>query len=184
MKFTGSKAVFIAIPIFFCFVSVLTISGCIKSDKESVSDLVDSTLSIANMKESEFLSESTEALADYGLTTNDVLDAYFHDYEFKIREVSIKGTSATVNCDISIIRQDEFLDVFTEKAIEYASSDDVKGLTEKEINLRLGQILLESMKETDTRTTNLDILLEKADGTWAITNLNDIERVIVGQAVR
>ncbi|NTU88688.1 MAG: hypothetical protein HGA54_02120, partial [Actinobacteria bacterium] len=156
MKLIESRMVFATALVLSCFVGVLALSGCSSSDKERISDLVESTLSVTQMEQDEFLSDTAESLSDYGLTTDEVLDAYFHDYEFNIIEVSIEGRTATVNCDISIIAPDEFLDIFTTKATEYASSDDVQGLTEEEINLQLGKLLIDSMNETDTRTTNLD----------------------------
>lgn len=123
--------------------------------------------------------------SDDSFDSEQIKKLIFAKLEYKILSSTEKGDKATVEIEITNIDMKVVMQQYLAEAFQIAMSnafDEDSAISDEEIDKKLEQIFIEKMSKNDqtTKTTTVEIQLEKKDKKWTIQLDEKIQDAITG----
>jgi hypothetical protein len=157
--------------------SCMLLAGCAENSEEAVRNAVTNELDeIKNFDAEEIeelANESTEfaALSAYGITATDAYEAIFSDFDYSIEDVKVDGDKATVGIKFTTKDLNKFQSALVSAAQQADADGSLEGLTQSEMNAKIGELVLNTIKDlptTETKVIDFDVV--KQGGSWQMAN--------------
>jgi hypothetical protein len=131
-----------------------------------------------------FSNEETEDAED-NFNNEQIKKLIFAKLEYKIISSIEKGDKATVQIEITNIDMKVVMQQYFTEALQIAMSNAFAGdsaISDEELDKKLEQIFIDKMSKNDqtTKTTTVEIQLEKKDNKWKIQLDEKIQDAITG----
>lgn len=123
--------------------------------------------------------------SDDSFDSEQIKKLIFAKLEYKILSSTEKGDKATVEIEITNIDMKVVMQQYLAEAFQIAMSnafDEDSAISDEEIDKKLEQIFIDKMSKNDqtTKTTTVEIQLEKKDNKWQIQLDEKIQDAITG----
>lgn len=157
--------------------SCMFLAGCAENSEEAVRSAVTNELDEIKNFDTEqieaFASESTEfaALSAYNITAPDAYEAIFSDFDYAIEEVKVDGDKATVGIKFTTKDLNKFQSALVTAAQQADSDGSLEGLTQTELNTKIGELVMNTIKDlptTETKVIDFDVV--KQGGSWQMAS--------------
>lgn len=115
-------------------------------------------------------SVASAGLDEYGVSTNQYITSLLDGFDYTIDTVTVAEDGNTATASVSITCK-TFTDATAraeELSAEFANSEDILGMTEDELNAKIGEIMMQAIDETEPKTTSCELGYTLVDGTWTI----------------
>lgn len=109
-------------------------------------------------------------LEEYSVNADDMVASMLDGFDYAIDSVSVDEDSGSASASVSITCK-TFGDVVTragELATEFAISGEAAGMTEDELNTKLGEIIMQTIDEAEAKSTVCEFGYTKTDDGWVI----------------
>lgn len=144
------------------------LSGCGQNQEELIRDGVESEFAELKAMEGDTWSDvmdgmnaSMAMLMQYGIDGEEVARALLEGFDYQLKEVSVDGSTATVQVETSCKSFASAEELFEAKVQEYADE-----AAEGADNAMVGQLLMESLAECPMETTTIVLPYELKGSTW------------------
>ncbi len=153
------------------------LAGCAENSEDAVRNAVTNELDEIKNYDTEAIEEiasgSTEfaALSAYGITATDAYEAIFSDFDYTIEDVKVDGDKATVGIKFTTKDLNKFQSALVTAAQQADADGSLEGLTQTEMNAKIGELVLNTIKDlptTETKVIEFDVV--KQGGNWQMAN--------------
>ena len=182
-----TNRIFAVVLIALALLIAVSLAACSsdESAEESIrSDIADQLDPIKNLDQ-DVVDELTSALEDldlddYGVTADEYLSSLLDGFDYSIDSVTVgdDGNSATASVTITCKSFSDATSLATELAEELAESIDIDDMSDDEYKAKIGEIMMQSIDETEAKSTVCEFTYIQSDGSWAMSS--DAEEEIYG----
>lgn len=109
-------------------------------------------------------------LEEYGVAPEDYITSLLAGFDYSIDSVSVAedGNSATASVTVTCKTFTDATARAEELSNEFVNGDEISNMSEDELNAKIGEIMMQAIDETQTKSTTCEFGYTKADGTWTI----------------
>ena len=155
----------------------MLLSGCAENSEEAVRNAVTDEFNEVKNFDTEAIeqiagsSSEFQALSTYGITATDAYEAIFSDFDYQIESVKVDGDKATVGVKFTAKDLTKFQSALVAAAQQAGSDGSLNGLTQQQMNEKIGQLVLDTIKGLPTtETETVDFECVKKDGKWQLSD--------------
>ncbi len=155
---------------------VVALTGCGPSAEEVVRQGVSDELERLKTHDAALLEElaadsGADQLAVYGIDAQEFIAAYLDGFDYRIDDVKVDGDDATATVVLTCKKFDAFSQALTEASTALAADEETAGLSEDEINAKIGSTVLEVLASVEpTESKPVDLPFHRADNVWSPTS--------------
>ncbi|WP_346662441.1 hypothetical protein [uncultured Merdimonas sp.] len=156
--------------------AVAGITGCEKKPdaEEVITESITNELESIKALDEETLKEMsvdelTEEFAPYGIDGEEYMRTYLEGFDYTLGEVTVDGDTAETKVTLKC-KSYQDLEAGIENAVTemMENPEELLALTGEEINLKIGEVIMGVIEETDAKETEpITITYEQKDGTWS-----------------
>lgn len=109
-------------------------------------------------------------LEDYGVSSRDFVTSMFDGFDYSIDSVEVAEDGGTASASVSVTCK-TFTDALSrieELSADLASSGEAAGMTETELNARLGELMMQAVDEVEAKSTVCEFGYTRSDEGWTI----------------
>ena len=143
------------------------------SDEQVIRDQLTSELDTIKNISDESVAAFTEgagedAFMEFGISNEQFVTEYFKGFDYSIDSVTVNGDTAEAQITMTSRTMTDFTAVFSAKADELASGDEILTIeSEEELNQRLGELIMQIIQDTELKQCGpVTITFTKVDGEW------------------
>jgi hypothetical protein len=114
----------------------------------------------------ELITSSGSDLSDIGLGSQDLISAWTEGFSFEVGEITVDGDKADVAITITCKQLGTAVTTATEKIMSESAS--FENMTEEEITKKMGETILDELKQSSPVTTDITIHCTKTGNEWNI----------------
>lgn len=171
--------IFVAFLMALTLVIGMSLTACSSSEsaEDSIrSDIADQLDPIKNLDQ-DVTDELTSALEDldlddYGVTADEYLSSLLDGFDYSIDSVTVSDdeSSATASVTITCKSFSDAISLAMELAEELAESGEIDDMSDDEYNAKIGEIMMQSIDETEAKSTVCEFSYTQSDGTWVMSS--------------
>ena len=156
--------------------AVAGITGCEKKPdaEEVITESITAQLESIKTLDEETLKELsadelTEEFAPYGIDGEEYLRTYLDGFDYTVGEVTVDGDTAQADVTLTCKSYQEIEDGIENAVVEIMETpEEILELTEEEINLKIGEVIMGAIGEIEPKETEpITLTYEQKDGTWS-----------------
>ena len=163
------------------------LAGCAENSEEAVRNAVSEEFDQIKNADMEAIEEIAgdsaefKALEAYNITATDAYAAIFSDFDYQIESVKVEGDKAVVGIKFTAKDLSQFQSELVAAAQQMSTDGSLTGLSTSEINAKIGEMVLNTIKALPTTETDvIDFDCVKKNGKWQLT---DESGVVLQEAV-
>ena len=113
--------------------------------------------------------QSQESFAPYGIDGEEYLRTYLDGFDYTVGEVTVDGDTAQADVTLKCKSYQEIEDGIENAVVEIMETpEEILELTEEEINLKIGEVIMGAIGEIEPKETEpITLTYEQKDGTWS-----------------
>jgi len=162
------KISLVVVSVLMVFALAFSLVGCGNADERAIRNgLTDEFNKFKDPKSSLWQVEMKRELkefADYGINTDDLINAWVKDFSFKVGTIKINGNSATA--EVSFTSR-QFYPAFEAAMKRIEKEDPANFSSEAQFYKKFGEFLIEELNNQKPVTTNVVIPCTKSGTTWS-----------------
>lgn len=141
------------------------------TDEEVIRQGIDEEFAAVKAGDDELLSAVEQAAGEdfgtLGLDTREFMAAWLEGFDYKLGDIKVDGSDATVHATITCRSMGDIANAFQDKFMEAVGG--MEDPTDEDALYKLaGQTLLQCAKDAELKTVECDIACEKdSDGNWS-----------------
>ncbi len=156
--------------------AVAGITGCEKKldAEEVITESITAQLESIKTLDEETLKELsadelTEEFAPYGIDGEEYLRTYLDGFDYTVGEVTVDGDTAQADVTLTCKSYQDIEDGIENAVVEIMETpEEILELTEEEINLKIGEVIMGAIGEIEPKETEpITLTYEQKDGTWS-----------------
>ena len=178
------KGLLARIALCFAVISVMlavtpALGGCAKTSEDVIREAVESEFDPYKNLDDDVLSAiasiaEDEGLAELGISGSEFASAVLQDFDYTIDDVEIKGTSAIVKVTIISKSASDFDDKISDRVQSFIESKSSQSLDVQGKADEIGNIALDSIRDAEMISEQIEIRFDLQDKTWVSTNTAEI----------
>ncbi len=109
-------------------------------------------------------------LEEYGLTEEEFVTAILDGFDYSIDSITVEESSATAVVTVTCKSLNDLTDVVDDLSQEFVeeAGDSLYDMTEEDINLQIGQIMMQAMDQIDLQSTECQFTYTLVSDVWTI----------------
>lgn len=112
--------------------------------------------------------EAQADLSEYGVSSGDYVTSVFDGFDYAIGTVTVNEEDAVANVTLTCKSFNDATVVAEELTQEFVDTVDVTTLTDEDLNKKIGEILIQSIEQTQPKQTEVQIRYVLKDGAWTL----------------
>ncbi len=107
---------------------------------------------------------------NYGIDPKEFVTSYLNGFDYRIDDVTVDGQEATATVVLTCKSFTEYEAALTEAATALAEDESIVDLSQEEINMKYGQVVMDTLAGVSVQETEpLALTFELQDKTWMPT---------------
>ncbi len=109
-------------------------------------------------------------LDEYGVSSDEYITSLLEGFDYTIDSVTVAddGTTATASVTITCKTFTDATARAEELSTEFGQSDEISGMSQDELNAKIGEIMMQAIDETEPKSTTCEFGYTKTDDTWTL----------------
>lgn len=125
-------------------------------------------------------SQTDQFFSDYQIDKTEFFQAYFDGFDYSIDSIIVEGDHAVIQCTLTTKDVSSVVNSTLSKIFDLATLNNFFNNENSDVKVTIGNAILEGVKDTsDYSTTQVDINLDKVDGKWQPTNMDQVVSLVV-----